>query len=60
MFKYFFMSTEFLNNDNKINKVNVNYLKSRIILQEKKKRLQSKIIYLSVIASIGVIGYFLT
>ena len=54
------MSTEFLNNDNKINKVNVNYLKSRIILQEKKKRLQSKIIYLSVIASIGVIGYFLT
>ena len=36
------MSTEFLNNDNKINKVNVNYLKSRIILQEKKKDYKAK------------------
>ena len=54
------MSTEILKNSSKANKVNINHLKTKIIIKEKKKKLQSKIIYLSVIASVGVIGYFVS
>ena len=45
------------NSDN--NKVNVYKLKTRILLEEKKQKLQSKIIYLSLLLSIGIVGYFL-
>jgi len=54
------MSTEILKTSSKTNKVNVDYLKSKIIIKEKKKKLQSKIIYLSVIASVGLIGFFVS
>ena len=46
------------NSDNN-NKVNVYKLKTRILLEEKKQKLQSKIIYLSLLLSIGIVGYFL-
>ena len=54
------MSTEILKTSSKSNKVNVSQLKAKIIIKEKKKRLQSKIIYLSVIASVGVIGFIVS
>ena len=54
------MSKEILKTSSKINKVNVDHLKSKIIIKEKKKKLQSKIIYLSVIASVGVLGFFVS
>tara|TARA_B100000686_G_C16287149_1_gene711794 strand:- start:381 stop:542 length:162 start_codon:yes stop_codon:yes gene_type:complete len=53
------MSTESLQNSNK-NKVNIYELKSKIHLKEKKEKLQSKIIYLSLLVSFGVIGYFIS
>ena len=54
------MSTEILKNINKNNKVNIYELKSKIIIKEKKEKFQSKIIYLSILISVGLIGYFVS
>ena len=40
------------------NKVDVDVLKRRVILQRKKEKLQTKIILASAIVSLGVISYF--
>ena len=40
------------------NKVDVDVLKRRVIHQQKKEKLQSKIILASAIVSLGVISYF--
>ena len=39
-------------------KVNIDVLKKRVIIKEKKEAFQSKIIILSVCLSIGILGYF--
>ena len=56
------MSTEILkiniNEDASINKVNVDTLKNKIIARKKKQKLQSRIIFGSILVSIGLIGYF--
>ena len=54
------MSTEILKNSETNNKVNVYELKSKIRIKEKKEKLHSKIIYLSLLVSVGIIGYFIS
>ena len=53
------MSTESLQNSNK-NKVDIYVLKSKIHIKEKKEKMQSKIVYLSLLLSVGLIGYFIS
>ena len=57
------MSSETLNNNlikhKSANKVNVEVLKKRIIMKKKKEIFQTRIVYLSIIVSIGLIGYFI-
>tara|TARA_B100001996_G_C18622345_1_gene578245 strand:+ start:228 stop:404 length:177 start_codon:yes stop_codon:yes gene_type:complete len=43
-----------------VNKVNVDVLKNRVFEKKKKIRLQNRVIFGSVLVSIGVIGYFVT
>ncbi len=58
------MSIETLkNNFNKdvyINKVNVDTLKNKILVKEKKEKFQNRVILGSVLVSIGLLGYFVT
>tara|TARA_B100000686_G_scaffold300202_1_gene334559 strand:+ start:621 stop:785 length:165 start_codon:yes stop_codon:yes gene_type:complete len=54
------MSNTILKNSQMNNKVNVYELKSKIRIKEKKEKFQNKIIYLSLLTSIGVLGYFLS
>ena len=51
------MSIETPRNSEKNNKVNVYTLKTQVLAKEKKEKLQSKIIYLSIFVSIGIISY---
>jgi len=52
------MSTETYSKSNKIDKVNVNVLKSRITSRIKKEKFHSRIILFSFLISICLIGYF--
>tara|TARA_Y100001970_G_C13981406_1_gene723346 strand:- start:360 stop:524 length:165 start_codon:yes stop_codon:yes gene_type:complete len=54
------MSTEILKNIDKNNKVDIYQLKSKIIIKEKKEKFQNKIIFLSLLISVGLIGYFVS
>jgi len=41
----------------KENRVNIDVLKNRILKEQKKKQIQSRIIFLSAIISVGIISY---
>ena len=49
-----------LNKDVSVNKVNINILKSRVIEKNKKTKFQNRILLVSVLISIGLLGYFVT
>ena len=57
------MSTENLNKISKVanlenGKCNINVLMKRMSVQEKKEKLQNRIVLLTLFFSLGVIGYF--
>jgi len=64
VFKYNYMSIETLkNNPNKdvsINRVNVDVLKGKILEKQKKTKFHNRVLFGSILVSIGVLGYFVT
>ena len=49
-----------LNKDVPISRVNVNVLKSKILEKQKKTKFHNRVIFGSILVSIGVLGYFVT
>ena len=49
-----------LNKDVSINRVNVDVLKGKILEKQKKTKFQNRVIFGSILVSIGVLGYFVT